>query len=363
MMKAAVVTDFGSGFEVMDVELASPLEHEVVVDVRASGLCHSDHTVATTDVGMPLPAVLGHEIAGVVSAVGSRVTTVAVGDHVTACLVQYCGRCQACVAGHNYRCLDRDAVLRSPGQPPRLSHPDMIIDQGFALGGFAEQSLVHEHQVVKIPDEVPFPQAAVIGCGVVTGAGAVLNTAALRQGETAVIIGAGGVGLNAVQGAVLAGASRIVAIDIDDRKLDRAVTFGATDLINSREHDPVEALRDLLPWGADSVFDFVGSRAVTTQAFEMLAVGGGLYLVGVSGANPGLDIASAALQWRHAKVQGVGAGSTNPPRDIPMYANLYLQGRLELDALVSKTITLAEIDSAYEAMKADSLARVVITKF
>jgi S-(hydroxymethyl)glutathione dehydrogenase/alcohol dehydrogenase len=178
-----------------------------------------------------------------------------------------------------------------------------------------------------------------------------------------VIIGTGGVGLNAVQGAVLAGASRIVAIDINDTQLARAEALGATDIINSAKDDPVTAVMALLPSGADSVFDFVGARAVTAQGFEMVGTGGGLYLVGVAGSSPGIDIAASTLMQRHAKVQGVGLGSTNPQRDIPMYAELYLRGRYELDLLVSTTIALNEIDKGYEAMVSDSLARVVITDF
>jgi S-(hydroxymethyl)glutathione dehydrogenase/alcohol dehydrogenase len=362
-VKASVVTQIGAPFTVMDVTLAKPEAREVVVEVRASGLCRSDHTIATMDVGIPLPSVLGHEVAGVVTAVGSRVSDVAVGDHVVGCLIQFCGRCERCVDGKNFQCRYPEATLRPSNTAPRLSRPGLVLNQGFGLGGFAEQVLVHENQLTKVPAEIPFPQAAVIGCGVVTGAGAVLNSASVRQGETVVILGAGGVGLNGIQGAALAGASRIVATDIDDGKLRRAKDFGATDLVNAGEIDPVEAVKELLPHGADHVFDFVGARPVTAQGLEMVGVGGGLYLIGADSATPGVDIDGRSLMYRHARVQGVGMGSTNPRRDIPMYAGLYLQDRLRLDELVTKTIALSEINQGYAAMSDGSAARVVVTTF
>ena len=362
-MKAAVVTEFGSGFHVADVELDSPAAREVIVEVRASGLCHSDYTVAASDYGFPVPAVFGHEVAGVVTEVGPEVRTLRSGDHVVACLVQSCGTCAKCIIGRPYQCLVPGANERGPDDAPRLKHPAMDLTQGFGVGGFAEKVLVHERMLVKVPEALPFAQAAIIGCGVVTGAGSVLNSAAVRAGDTVVVVGAGGVGLNAVQAASLVGASRIVAVDLQQPQLDRAAKLGATDVVRADEGDPVDAVRAALPDGADHVFDFVGVRSVTEQAFGMVGMGGGLYLIGSSSADPGLDVDARELMMRHAKVQGVGMGSTNPHRDIPVYADLYLQGRYDLDALVSRTIALDEIDAGYAAMKAESLARVVITRF
>jgi S-(hydroxymethyl)glutathione dehydrogenase/alcohol dehydrogenase len=210
---------------------------------------------------------------------------------------------------------------------------------------------------------LPFPQAALLGCGVVTGAGAVLNTANVCAGDTVVIFGAGGVGLNAVSGARIAGASRIVVIDIQAKRLDEAQRFGATDVIDSTKTKPVEAVRDLLPGGADHVFDFVGLKAVAEQGLAMLCVGGGLYLVGV--AKPDVEIALNIVSaiGGQQRVQGVNLGSTNFKRDIPMYAALYLQGRMNLDDLVSKRISLREVNDGYAALKDGSLNRVVVTSF
>jgi S-(hydroxymethyl)glutathione dehydrogenase/alcohol dehydrogenase len=223
--------------------------------------------------------------------------------------------------------------------------------------------LVHENQLVVVPEALPFAQAALLGCGVVTGAGAVLNTANVSAGDSVVIIGAGGVGLNAVSGARIAGASRIVVIDVQERRLEAARRFGATDVIDSTKTKPVGAVRDLLPGGADHVFDFVGLKAVSEQGLEMLGVGGGLYLVGL--ARPDIDIAlniMGAIAGQK-RIQGVNYGSTNFKRDIPMYAALYLQGRMNLDDLVSKQIALGEVNDGYTALKDGALNRVVVTSF
>jgi S-(hydroxymethyl)glutathione dehydrogenase/alcohol dehydrogenase len=235
--------------------------------------------------------------------------------------------------------------------------------QGFGLGGFAEQALIHEHQLAVVPTEMPFAQAALLGCGVVTGAGAVLNTANVRAGDSVVIFGAGGVGLNAVSGARLAGASRIVAIDIQQQRLDAARRFGATDVIDSTKNKPVEVVRDLLPGGADHVFDFVGLKLVAEEGLAMLSVGGGLYLVGVSRPDVDISLNIFGAIGGQKRVVGVNFGSTNAKRDIPMYAQLYLQGRMNLDDLVSKQISLQEVNDGYAALKDGSLNRVVVTAF
>ena len=235
--------------------------------------------------------------------------------------------------------------------------------QGLGLGGFAEQALVHENQLAALPKEMPFAQAALLGCGVVTGAGCVLNTANVAAGDTVVIFGAGGVGLNAVSGARIAGASRIIVIDIQQKRLEAAKRFGATDVIDSSKTQPVEAVRDLLPAGADHVFDFVGLKAVAEEGLAMLGIGGGLYLVGV--VKPEVDIAVNIFGaiGGQKRVQGVNFGSTNFKRDIPMYAELYLQGRMNLDDLVSKRIALRDVNDGYVALKDGSLNRVVVTSF
>jgi S-(hydroxymethyl)glutathione dehydrogenase/alcohol dehydrogenase len=231
------------------------------------------------------------------------------------------------------------------------------------LGGFAERALIHENQLAVVPKDIPFAQAALLGCGVVTGAGSVLNTANVSAGDTVVIFGAGGVGLNAVSGARLAGASRIVVIDIKTKRLEEATRFGATDVFDSTKTKLVEAVRDLLPAGADHVFDFVGMKSVAERGLAMLGVDDGLYLVGVERPEVdfGVNIFNAIAGQK--RVQAVNFGSTNAKRDIPMYAELYLQGRMNLDDLVSKRIALRDVNDGYAALKDGSLTRVVVTSF
>jgi S-(hydroxymethyl)glutathione dehydrogenase/alcohol dehydrogenase len=361
-MKALVVNALGRGFDLEDVEIAAPRGREALVDVQAAGLCHTDILFATHDIA-PTPAVLGHEVAGIVAAVGPDVTQVRVGDHVVGSLAQACGGCARCLSGRPFQCQHPQATLRRPDDAPRLSRDGIGVFQGFGLGGFAERALVHENQLVVVPNEMPFAQAALLGCGVVTGAGAVLNTANVRAGDSVVIFGAGGVGLNAVSGARLAGASRIVAIDIQPQRLDAARRFGATDVIDSTKSKPVEAVRGLLPRGVDHVFDFVGLKLVAEEGLAMLGVGGGLYLVGVSKPDVDISLNIFGAIGGQKRVVGVNFGSTNAKRDIPMYAQLYLEGRMNLDDLVSKQISLQEVNDGYAALKDGSLNRVVVTSF
>jgi S-(hydroxymethyl)glutathione dehydrogenase / alcohol dehydrogenase len=361
-VKALVVNALGRGFDLEEVEIAAPIGREVLVDVKASGLCHTDLLFATHDF-VPMPAVLGHEVAGVVAAVGPDVAQICVGDHVVGSLAQSCGVCARCLSGRSFQCRHPESTLRRPIDAPRLTRNGVGLFQGYGLGGFAEQALIHENQLAVVPKELPFPQAALLGCGVATGAGSVLNTANVNAGDSVVIFGAGDVGLNAVSGARIAGASRIVVIDIQQKRLDEARRFGATDVIESTKTNPVEAVRDLLPEGADHVFDFVGLKAVAEQGLTMLGTGGGLYLVGV--ARPDVEIGLNIVRAidGQKRVQGVNFGSTNAKRDIPFYAGLYLQGRMNLDDLVSRRIALRDVNDGYAALKDGALTRVVVTSF
>ena len=361
-MKALVINAVGSGFDLEDVDLAAPIGREVVVEVRASGLCHTDLTIANHGL-FPTPSVLGHEIAGVVAAIGPEVTQLRVGDHVVGSLTQSCGACARCLSGRPFQCAHPESTLRRATDGPRLSRKGVPLHQGFGLAGFAERALVHENQLAVVPAAIPFAQAALLGCGVVTGAGAVLNTAGVRAGDSVVIIGAGGVGLNAVSGARLVGASRIIVIDISDKRLEAARPFGATHVINSATTKAVEVVRDLVPGGADHVFDFVGLTSATESGLEMLGVGGGLYLVGVSRPDVEIRLNVMGTVTAQNRIQGVTYGSTNVKRDIPMYAELYLQGRMNLDDLVSRRIALRDVNDGYAALKDGSLTRVVVTSF
>jgi S-(hydroxymethyl)glutathione dehydrogenase/alcohol dehydrogenase len=231
------------------------------------------------------------------------------------------------------------------------------------LGGFAEQALIHENQLVSIPESVPFPQAALIGCGVLTGAGAVLNTANVRTGETVVIIGAGGVGLNAVSAAAVAAARTIIVIDIDDRKLEKSRRFGATHTINSGAVDPVAAVLKISSVGVDHVFDFVGIPTVYEQALAMLAVGGSLFLIGTSDPRAAVQVPVVSAVLNQIRVQGVNFGSANFTHDIPVYLELYARGQMNLDDLVSRKISLNELPTADDMLNDPTVTRVVVTTF
>ncbi|HEY0246642.1 MAG TPA: Zn-dependent alcohol dehydrogenase [Gryllotalpicola sp.] len=365
-MKAAVIHQTNGIFDVEDsIQIAQPIGHEVLIDVKASGLCHSDLHLAENDFGYPLPMILGHELAGVVAAVGPGVTDFAVGDHVVGSLVQSCGHCAACRDGRSYQCANPNETLRDPGDGSRLTDASgAAIFQGMGLAAFAEQALVHENQLAAVPDELPFPQAALLGCGTVTGAGAAINTAGVKPGDTVAVIGADGVGLNVISGAKLAGAQRIIAIDLQPAKLELAQKFGATDLVNPADGDAVAKVLELTGGGVDHAFEVIGLKATSEQAIKMACMGGGAYLIGVHKPGATIEVdALVDLLTLQKKVQGVFMGSTNIKHDIPMYANLYLQGRFNLDDLVSKEIAIDEINEAYEELKGGTIARSVITVF
>ncbi|WIW89523.1 Zn-dependent alcohol dehydrogenase [Sphingobium sp. V4] len=363
-MKAAVVNALTGRFAIEEVEIDEPIGHEVLVDVRASGLCHSDLHLANHDFGVPLPAVLGHEVAGVVRAVGPLVTEFGVGDHVVGSLVQFCGVCDTCRSGQTFRCGHPEATLRDPADAPRLSRNGSPLTQAFGMGGFAEKVLIHEHQLAAIPSELPFPQAAILGCGCITGAGAVINSARVRPGDTVAIIGVGGVGLNAITGARLSGARVIIAIDIHPSKEALSRKFGATHFIDGATPDLMDSISDIVPGGVDHAFEMVGQADTTLQAVRISRVGGSVYLIGAHrpGSTVNIDVLTDIIGPQRT-IKGVFMGGANIKRDIPAYADLYLQGRFNLDDLVSQTISLDEINDAYELIESGAIARSVITNF
>lgn len=363
-MKASVVNGVGLGFTVEELAIDEPRGYEVLVDVRASGLCHSDLHLAENDYGLPMPTVLGHEVAGVVAAVGPSVTTACIGDHVVACLVKFCGRCIECTSGHTFACSTPNPTLRPASEPPRLTRNGVAIEQAHGIGGFAEQSLVHENQLAVVSKDIPFAAACVIGCATVTGAGAAINTAKVSPGDTVAVLGMGGVGLNVVSGAHLAGALRVVAIDVDDSKLAVARRFGATDVVNAANTDPVTAVKDIIGGGVAHAFEVVGLPHTQHQAVALARHGGGVHFVGLARPGTTLEIESSLAMLRsHTTIAGVHMGSTNLKRDIPMFVDYYLQGRLNLDDLISQEIGLSDIDDAYKQLRAGKVIRSVITSF
>ena len=359
-MRAAILAEAPGKLVVDEVTIDRPRTDEVLVRVAACGLCHSDVHLLDAHLPATLPAVLGHECAGVVEAVGAAVQSVRVGDHVVTCTAQYCGTCPRCGAGETWLCERRRSIGRTPDDPP-MRWEDRPLHASGSLGGLAELMLVHERAVVGVSTEVPLDLAALLGCAVLTGVGSVLNGAKVKPGETVAVIGCGGVGLNVVQGARLAGAGRIVAVDRQPAKLALAPTFGATDVVDAASADPVAAVLELTGGGVDHAFEVVGLPATILQAFDMARAGGTAYVVGVPATGATIELPGGPLVFRQKGLRGLIMGSSRFTEDIPMLARIYLEGRLELDALVAERIDLDDVNAGYDTLRTGTAARSVVT--
>ena len=357
-MKAAMLREVGKPLEIVDVRVDKPGPHEVLIRTAASGLCHSDLHFMEGSYPWKLPVVLGHEAAGVVEAVGSDVRTVKPGDHVITCLSAYCGHCDHCVTGRLNLCVSGE-VKRGADQPPRLTCEGAPLPDYLNLSAFAEQILTHEHAVVAIRKDMPLDRAALIGCGVITGFGAAARTAGVRPGETVAVIGCGGVGLSAVNGAAIAGAGRIIAIDASQAKESFARAFGATDFVNASETDPVDAVRQLTGGGVDHALECIGLIKTCEQAFEMTARGGVATVVGMVPFGAKMSISGTAL-LSERRLQGSQMGSNRFPVDMPRLVDHYMRGQLKLDELISRRIRLDQINEGFSDMKTGAIARSVI---
>ena len=279
-MKAAVLREINKPLEIEDIQHGDPGPREVLVRTVAAGVCHSDLHFQNGSYPYPLPAVLGHESAGIVEAVGSDVNYVKPGDHVITCLSAFCGHCEYCLTGHMSLCQEPE-LQRPMDQPQRLNKGDENIWQFLNLSSFAEYMLVHEHAIAKIREDMPLDRAALIGCGVTTGVGAVIHTAKVEPGSTVAVIGCGGIGLSAINGAAIAGAARIIAIDTVESKLDLARKFGATDVVNARESDVIEAVREMTGGGVHYSFEAIGLKQTAEQSFKILQRGGTATVIGM----------------------------------------------------------------------------------
>ena len=347
-MKAAILHKIGAPLAIEDAEIDDPRDNEVLVRTAASGVCHSDWHNIIGDSPMPLPALLGHEAAGVVEAVGSDVTYVKPGDHVIA-RGSFCGACEMCLRGHANLCPikpGRDLDLK----PWRISlRGERLNTSQSNISSFAEQMLLHENGLVKIREDIPLDVAALVGCGVMTGVGAALRTAAVEPGSTVAVFGLGGIGLSVVQGARIAGALRIIAVDLIDEKLDIAREFGATDTVNGKTEDPVAAIRALTGDGVDYSFDAIGLASVVVQAVQVLRPRGTATMIGVIPDGQKIE-----LDWRmlggEKKVQSCNMGSTRFRIDMPMLLDLYSQGRLMIDEMITLRGPLDDINEMFDAM-------------
>jgi len=356
-MKAAVFHGTHQPLTIEDVQIDKPIAREVLVRVVGSGVCHSDLHFVDGFYPFPTPAILGHEAAGIVEAVGPQVVEFAPGDHVIACLSVFCGHCDYCLTGKTHLCQTRP--VRAKTEPPKLSWKGQPVNQFANLSAYAEQMLVHENALVKIADDMPLDRAALIGCGVTTGVGAVLNTARIEGGSSVAVFGTGGVGLAAIQGARIAGARMIIAVDVVESKLAKAMELGATHTVNAKVDDPVKAIRALTNGGVDYSFEAIGLKIAAEQCFDCIRPGGTATIVGMIPVGQKVEL-DGPMFLREKKIQGCSMGSNRFKVDMPRYIEFYRQGRLKLDEMITRRGKLEDVNEAFRAMKAGEVARTVL---
>jgi len=357
-MKAAVLREVGKPLEIEEISISKPEPREVLIRTSAAGVCHSDLHFVEGSYPYMLPTVLGHESAGIVEEVGSDVRYVAKGDHVITCLSAFCGHCKHCLTGHMSLCQSPE-VQREPGRPPRLSQNETVMNQFLNLSSYAEQMIVHEHALVKIREDMPLDVASLIGCGVTTGVGAVHHTAGVEPGSSVAVVGCGGVGLACINGAAIAGAGRIIAIDTVASKLELAKRFGATDAVDVTTGDPVEQVRELTGGGVDYSFEAIGLKQTSEQAFRMLGRGGTATIIGMIPVGTMVELHGVDF-LAEKKMQGCTMGSNRFRVDMPNYVDFYLNGKLHLDDMVSQRLPLERVNEALAALKQGEVARSVL---
>ncbi len=357
-MKAAIIEEAGKPLVIGDISIAKPGPHEVLIRTSACGLCHSDLHFIDGAYPHPLPAVPGHEAAGVVEQVGSEVRTVKVGDHVVTCLSAFCGHCEFCVTGRMALCVSGE-TRRAKGEAPRLTRDGQNVNQMLNLSAFAEQMLIHEHACVAIDKEMPLDRAAVIGCAVTTGAGAIFNACKLVPGETVAVIGCGGVGLAAVNAARIAGAGRIIAADPMPEKRELAKILGATDVVDALADDAAGQIVEMTGGGVDHAIEAVGRQASADLAVKVLKRGGTATILGMMPLDCKVGLGAMDLLGGK-KLQGAIMGMNRFPVDLPRLVDFYMRGMLDLDTIIAERISLGEINDGFEKMRGGHSARSVI---
>jgi S-(hydroxymethyl)glutathione dehydrogenase / alcohol dehydrogenase len=357
-MKAAVLHKVNEPLTIEDIRLTKPGPRDVLIRTAVAGICHSDLHFADGAYPHPLPCVLGHEAAGIVEAVGEDVTYVKPGDHVVTCLSVFCGYCEQCLTGHPSLCQSAEIKL-PPGVSQRLSWKGGVMHQFLNLSSYAEAMLVHEHALAKIRPDMPLDRAALIGCGVLTGVGAVFHTAKVEPGTSVAVIGCGGVGLACVNGAALAGTGRIIAVDTMPAKLELARKLGATDTVNASEGDPAKQVMAMTSGGVRYSFECLGAKITAEQAFRMLAPGGTATIIGMIPVGTKIELHGPDF-LRERKIQGSLMGSNRFRVDMPRLVEFYLQGKLHLDHLISGQLQLEQINDGFAALRAGTAVRNVI---
>jgi S-(hydroxymethyl)glutathione dehydrogenase / alcohol dehydrogenase len=363
-MKAVVFTGVNEPIEYCDVDLARPGPGEVKVKIAAGGVCHSDLHVRRGEWEPPVPLVMGHEGSGIVTELGEGVTGLKEGDHVILSWVAPCGKCRYCLAGKEARC-QVAATIVAPGGvlqdgTSRLSRGGQVVHHYLGVSSFAEAAIVPALGAIKVRDDAPIDTLAIVGCAVATGVGSVTNTAQVEPGSTVVVIGCGGVGLSVVQGARLAGAEQIIAIDLIEEKLTLARLLGATDALNVASSDPVELLRELLPDGADYVFDAIGMTKTTEQAIQMLGLGGAAVVVGLPPTGARASFEPLVLAEADQKILGSNYGSVRAHIDLPKLVDSYMKGDLLLDEMISGRRPLAEAVQAFDELQSGKALRTLL---
>lgn len=362
--RGAVLFEPGTPLQICEVDVAPPRAGEVLVKMVAAGVCHTDLHVMQGKFSAPLPAVLGHEGAGVVAETGPGVASFRPGDSVVPLWRLSCGRCEYCRRGRPALCAE-GARVRNTGRlldgTSRLSHRGRELLHYAGVSTFCQYSVVPEGALLRLDAKVPLDRAALLGCAVVTGVGAVNHAARVQPGDSVAVFGAGGVGLNVIQGAALAGAATVVAVDVHESKLNLARRFGATHAVNGSTGNAVEAVRSLTNGrGVDHSFDAVGTPDTARQAYDVLAKLGKLVVLGISpaGAEVRLPLGPTVVEER--QILGSFYGSGNPREDIPALADLYQQGRLKLDELLTRRYPIEQINEAYAALERGEVARSVV---
>lgn len=357
-MRGAVMTEVGGELEIVDdIELvAGPGRSEVRVEIKATGICHSDLSAIDGILPAPEPCVIGHEAAGIVTEVGADVETLAVGDHVIFTLIPPCGRCRYCLGGQANLC---DSVVNPFDPPPRYERNGEPLFTLGGIGTWTEQAVVHEQGLVKIADSIPFDVAAIVGCAVTTGVGAVLNTAALRPGSTVAVFGCGGVGMSVIQGARLAGATDIVAIDMNAEKLELAKSLGATATATPGQLTAVgDAIHDGL--GFDCAFEVIGRGRTIRDAYDSTRRGGTMVVVGAGGMDDMVEFSAFELFFFERTIKGCVYGSADPRAEFGRILDLWRVGRLDLDALITRRLKLDEINDGVRALREGTEIRQVV---
>ena len=358
MTKAALLIEAGKPLVIEDVTIADPAPHEVRIRSAACGLCHSDLHFIEGLYPHALPAIPGHEAAGIVEAVGSEVRTVKVGDAVVTCLSAFCGHCEFCVSGRMSLCLGGE-TRRQADQPPRITRYDgSSVNQMLNLSAFAETMLVHEHACVSIDSDMPLERAAILGCAVTTGAGVIFNSCKVTPGETVAVIGCGGVGLATINAAKIAGAGRIIAVDPVENKRALAQKLGATDALDAAA-DTAGRILDMTNGGVDYAIEAVGRPTSAALAVGALRRGGTATILGMMPLDKQVGLGALDL-LSGKKLQGALMGGNRFPVDIPRLVDFYLRGLLDLDTIVTDTIALEGVNDGFERMKKGDSARSVI---